>query len=225
MTTIGFATIGQSPRTDLVPYLLAGLPADVTALEAGVLDGLTPEEMAALDDDGPGVHMVTLLNDGSSVRLAFDRTLPRMQRVVDDLVARGADLVVILCGADWSAVRAPVPVVNPGQLFPKVIQGLAGRSKLAVVRPSAGQVPATEREYRERLGLNAVVTAAFPYDDAAVANATAAAAQLRGHMPELVWMTCVGMGEEMRAAVRRELGVPVVLARSLLARLIAELIA
>jgi hypothetical protein len=38
-------------------------------------------------------------------------------------------------------------------------------------------------------------------------------------------MTCVGMGEEMRAAVRQELGVPVVLARSLLARLIAELVA
>src|SRR5690606_5017713 len=100
MTTIGFATIGQSPRTDLVPYLLAGLPADVTALDAGVLDGLTPEDMVALDDDGPWVHMVSLLDDCCLVRLAFDRTLLRMQRVVDDLVSRGADREMILCGAD-----------------------------------------------------------------------------------------------------------------------------
>jgi protein AroM len=194
-------------------------------LEAGVLDDLTPAEMAALDDDGPGVHMVTLLNDGSSVRLSFSLTLPHMQRIVDDLVARGAEIVVILCGADWSAVRAPIPIINPGRLFPKVIQGLTGRSKLAVIRPSAGQVPSTEREYREQLGLNAVVTSAFPYDTAAAANATAAAAQLRDQRPEFVWMTCVGMGEDMRSAVRSELGIPVVLARSLLARLIAELVA
>lgn len=224
MTNIGFATIGQSPRTDLVPYLLERLPRDVIALEAGVLDDLTPAEMEALDDDGPGVHMVTLLSDGSSVRLSFDLTLPRMQRIVDNLVARGADLIVILCGADWSAVRAPIPIVNPGQLFPKVIQGLAGRTKLAVIRPSLGQVAATEREYRERLGLNAVVTSAFPYDSSATANAAVAAAHLRDQRPELAWMTCVGMGEDMRSAVRRELGIPVVLARSLLARLIAELV-
>lgn len=225
MTTIGFATIGQSPRTDLVPYLLERLPHRVTALEAGVLDGLTTAEMAALDDDGPGVHMVTLLNDGSSVRLSFDLTLPRMQQVVDTLVARGAEIVVILCGADWSAVRAPVPIINPGQLFPKVIQGLTGRSKLAVIRPSAGQVQATEQEYRGRLGLDAIVTSAFPYDANATANAAGAATNLRDQRPELAWMTCVGMGEDMRSAVRRELDIPVVLARSLLARLIAELVA
>jgi hypothetical protein len=41
----------------------------------------------------------------------------------------------------------------------------------------------------------------------------------------MVWMTCVGMGEEMRAAVRETVAAPIILARSLLARSIAELVA
>lgn len=224
METIGFATIGQTPRDDLVPYLMERLPRGVRALEGGVLDGLSAEEMAELDRGGEGLHMVTRLRDGGSARLAYAEALPRMQRVVDDLVARGAELVVILCGADWSAVRAPVPVVNPGRLFPDVIRALAGRSRLGVVRPDAGQVAGTLRQYRDEFGLDAVVTHAFPYDESAVDNARAAAVKLTAEGAELIWMTCVGMGEEMRDAVRQVTNKPVVLARSLLARVVAELV-
>ena len=224
MPTIGFATIGQTPRDDLVPYLVGRLGRSVEVLQGGVLDDLEPSEMAALDRGGEGLHMVTRLRDGGSARLAYELAVPRMQRVVDDLVERGADLVVILCGADWSVVRAPVPVVNPGKLFPNVIQALAAGSRLGVVKPSAGQVEHTVRQY-EALGLDVAVTSAFPYDAGANEAARAAARELRDQGAEMVWMTCVGMGEELRGIVREELDVPIVLARSLLARLIDELIA
>jgi len=186
MTTIGFATIGQSPRTDLVPYLKERLPDHVRAIEAGALDGLSAGQIAELDDDGPGLHMVTLLRDGTSVRLSFDRVLPEMQAKVDGLVDQGANMVVILCGANWQAITAEVPVLNPGLLFPRAVQGLAGASRLAVIRPAAVQVPGTLREYRENLGLDATVTSAFPYDDNAVASATSAAKELRSAAPALV---------------------------------------
>jgi len=224
MPTIGFATIGQTPRDDLVPYLVEHLARPVDVLQGGVLDDLEPAEMAALDRGGEGLHMVTRLRDGRSARLAYDLAVPRMQRVVDGLVEQGADLVVILCGADWSAVRAKVPVVNPGKLFPNVIQALAAGSRLGVVKPSAGQIEHTVRQY-EGLGLDVAVTSAFPYDAGANEAARTAARELRAQGAEMVWMTCVGMGEEMREVVRSELDVPIVLARSLLARTIDELIA
>jgi len=224
MPTIGFATIGQTPRDDLVPYLVGRLGRPVDVLQGGVLDDLEPSEIASLDRGGEGLHMVTRLRDGGSARLAYDLAVPRMQRVVDGLVDQGADLVVILCGADWSAVQARVPVVNPGKLFPNVIQALGAGSRLGVVKPSAGQVEHTVRQY-EALGLDVAVTAAFPYDANANEAARTAACELRDQGAEMVWMTCVGMGEDMRDVVRAELDVPIVLARSLLARVIDELIA
>lgn len=224
MTKIGFATIGQTPRDDLVPYLLERLGRPLEAIEGGVLDDLSDAEIAALDRGGEGLHMVTRLRDGGDARLAYDLALPRMQTVVDGLAERGADLVVILCGADWSAVQAPVPVVNPGKLFPNVIQALAAGSRLGVVKPSAGQVAHTEKQYAA-LGLDVAVTSAFPYDAAACDAARTAARQLREQGAEMAWLTCVGMDEAMRDAFREELDVPVVLARSILARVIGELVA
>lgn len=221
---IGFATIGESPRDDLVPYLVSRLSRPARVLEGGVLDGLDEREIAALDEGGEELHMVTRRRDGGSARLAYRQALPRMQRVVDDLVAQGAELVVILCGADWSAVRAPVPLVNPGVLFPNVVQALAQGKRLGVVKPSDGQVARTETQYRE-LGLEPCVTAAFPYDERALERADAAGAWLAEREVDMVWMTCVGMGEEMREALRARVDRPVILARSLLARVIDELAA
>lgn len=224
MTTIGFATIGQSPRVDLVPYLIDKLGVAVDVLERGVMDGMDADQLAALDRGDEGLHMVTKLHGGGSARIAYDLAVPRMQAEVDALVADGADLVVILCGADWSALRASVPIVNPGKLFPNVVQALAAGSKLGVVKPAAHQIVTTEKQYRD-LGLDAAVTSAFPYDDAADDAARVAGGALRQAGAEIVWMTCVGMNESMRDALREELDVPVILARSLLARVIGELIA
>jgi protein AroM len=224
MTTIGFATIGQSPRVDLVPYLVETIGVPLTVLERGVMDDLDADELASLDRGDDGLHMVTKLRDGGSARIAYDLAVPRMQAEVDALEREGADLIVILCGADWSALTARVPIVNPGKLFPNVVSALAAGSKLGVVKPAAHQVATTEVQYRN-LGMDAAVTSAFPYDDQADDAARVAGRALRDAGAELVWMTCVGMNESMRTALREELDVPVILARSLLARVIGELVA
>lgn len=224
MRTIGFATIGQTPRDDLVPYLVDQLGAPVRVLERGVLDDLSANEIASLDRGDDGLHMVTRLRDGGSARIQYEAAVPRMQAEVDALVEAGADLVVILCGADWSRVTANVPVVNPGKLFPNVIQALGAGSRVGVMKPSAGQVEHTVQQYRA-LGLDVAVTSAFPYDANARESMRTAARELRTEGAEMIWMTCVGMDESMRSAVREEHDVPIVLARSLLARTIGELVA
>lgn len=223
MTTIGFATIGQSPRNDLVPYIVERLGRPVAVMERGVMDGLSDAEIASLDRGTDGLHMVTKLRDGGSARISYELAVPRMQQEVDSLVEEGADLVVILCGANWSALSASVPIVNPGKLFPNVIEALAAGSTLGVVKPAVHQIPTTERQFAD-LGLDAAVTSAFPYDDGADDAARTAGKFLAATGASIVWMTCVGMSESMRTALQQELNVPVVLARSLLARVIAELV-
>lgn len=220
---IGFATIGESPRDDLVPYILEHLSRPVEAVEGGVLDGKSEDDVAALDAGPDARHMVTRRGNARSARLAFDRTLPEMQRVVDRLVADGADLVVVLCGADWSALRSEVPLVNPGRLFPNIIQALGYGRRVGVVKPSDGQVEGTIQQYRA-LGLDVEVTSAFPYDDRGIERAAAAGARLASSDIDLVWMTCVGMDEPMRQALKAECNKPVVLARSILTKVIDEFV-
>jgi protein AroM len=220
---LAFATIGEAPRDDLVPYLRSKLPTDLEVEEDGVLNHLDEAGRQALNARDDSLHMVTRARDGSAYKLSYERTLPHMQRVVDGLVARGADLVVILCGADWSPVTSSVPIVNPGRLFPNLVQALGTGLKLGVIKPDEGQIPHTLQHYAS-IGLDPVVTAASPYGSDRLELARRAAETLRDEGAELIWMTCVGMGEDMRDAVHEVLPRPTILARSVLARIIAELV-
>jgi protein AroM len=226
MRTIGFATIAEAPRDDVLPEIERMLPRDVRIVERGNLNGLVSDEIAALAPEPDEVGIVARLRSGGETLLSQTKILPRMQRLVDELVqGEGADLVVILCGADWSDVRCPVPLVNPGRLFPAVVSVLAHGRRLGVIKPSAGQVE-TERRRYQGLGIDAVVTSASPYvGEERLRLARRAAERLSDAGCDLIWMTCIGMDEPMREIVAEVTGKPVILARSLLGRVAAELVA
>ncbi|MBO0690334.1 MAG: AroM family protein, partial [Candidatus Dormibacteraeota bacterium] len=106
MQTIGFATIGEAPRDDVVPHMRQHLPAGVRIVERGCLDGLAPHEVGALAPEPDEVGIVTRLRTGGEALLAHRQVLPLMQRVVEGLTGEdGADLVVVLCGADWTEIQ------------------------------------------------------------------------------------------------------------------------
>jgi len=148
-----------------------------------------------------------------------------VQQCVDRLRADGAEFLVIVCGADWSAIRSDVLVVNPGRVFPAIVSALATGRRLGVIKPSGGQIEAATRQFAER-GVEAVVTAASPYTgEQRLEDVRRAAERLKAAGVSLVWMTCVGMDEPMRDVVSAVVGVPVLLARSVLARVIDELLA
>jgi protein AroM len=224
MDTIGMVTVGQSPRDDLVPFMTPIFTRSVQVLEAGALDGLGRDAIAAL---GPGhgeVGIAARLSGGSETLLSHAKILPRVQACVDGLRARGAELLVILCGADWTALRSDVLVVNPGRVFPAIVGALAAGRRLGVIKPSPGQIEQARQQFGER-GIEARVTAASPYTGPRrLADVREAAEDLRRAGVDLVWMTCVGMDEAMREVVAEVTGKPVILARSILARVIDELL-
>jgi protein AroM len=222
---IGMATIGQAPRDDVVPAMRGFLPPELEIVERGALDGLAHDETRLYWADAGQPGIVTRLRDGSSVLLSHAKILPAMQAAVDRLVQEdGARLVVVLCGADWSALRSERLIVNPGTLFPAIIASLAAGRRLGIIKPDAGQVE-KERARYATLGIDAVVTAASPYAGPARLDlARAAAEELRDANCDLVWMTCIGMDSVMRDIVTDVTGVPVVLAHALLARVVTELL-
>jgi protein AroM len=226
VSTIGFATIAQAPRDDVVPHMRRYLPEGIGIVERGCLDGLDRAAIDALGPDPGEVGIVARLREGGSTLLSHAKVLPVMQRVVDELVEKdGADLVVVLCGADWSDVRCRPPLVNPGRLFPATIGALAQGRRLGIIKPSAGQVE-RERERYAGMGIDAVVTSASPYaGEDRLRQARDAAEQLASAGCDMVWMTCIGMDGAMREVVADVVGRPVVLAHALLARIVSELVA
>ena len=225
MHRIGVATIAQSPRDDVVPAMCQYFPAGTVVVEAGCLDGLTRHEIDALGPNDGEVGIVARLKEGGSTLLSHKKILPRMQQCVDRLINQeDVDLVVIVCGADWSDIKASKLVINPGRLFPGIVGALGYGRTLGIIKPSVGQVE-QERQRYQRMGLRAVVTAASPYEGENRLNlARAAAEQLREAECDLIWMTCVGMDAAMRDVVAEVTGKPIMLAHALLARITAELL-
>jgi protein AroM len=225
MNSMAMITVGQAPRDDLVPYMEEVFSRRIPIWQAGVLDGLGRDAAAALGPDAGEIGIVARFLDGSSTLLSHTKILPRVQRLVDRAVAQGAGLIVILCGADWSALRSPVLIVNPGKVFPAIVSALATGWKLGVIKPSAGQTEQARRQFADR-GIDAIVTAASPYTgEQRLQDVRTAAESLREANVDLVWMTCVGMDERMRSIVREVTGKPVILARTILARVIDEFLA
>ncbi len=222
MDRIGMVTVGQSPRDDLVPAMEAVFSRHVQVLQAGALDGLGPEEIQELRPDDSEAGIVARLRDGGQTLLSHVKILPRVQQCVDRLAAEGVEVLVILCGGDWSFLRSDVLIVNPGRLFPAIISALALGWRLGVIKPSARQIEAARAQFASR-GIDVTVAAASPYTGSQrLVDVQRAAEQLRDGGVDLVWMTCVGMDEPMRAIVSEVTGKPVVLARSILARVIDE---
>jgi protein AroM len=224
MNTLAMITVGQAPRDDLVPHMEAVFTRKVRIWQGGVLDGLGREAIANLGPDPDEVGIVARLHDESAVFLSHRKILPRVQALVDEAVAGGAGLIVILCGADWSALRSRTLIVNPGKVFPAIISALADGWRLGVIKPSPGQIDQARRQFADR-GIEAVVAAASPYTgERRLRDVRAAAEVLRNADVDLAWMTCVGMDEPMRGVVREVTGKPVVLARTILARVIDEFV-
>jgi len=220
---LGAISITTSERDSLIEGLAAHLPAHVSIQPYGLLDGLTDEEVAQLAPDPDEVGIVSHTVSGREVLVSHKKILPGVCKLVAQAEADGVFATVVLCGAGWADVPRRRPLVDPGALFPANIRALAGTQRLGIIKPSAGQIE-KERARYSAWGHDVVVTSASPFVGGAD-DFRRAAAQLRAAGAQLIWMTCVGFEDEYRTVVAEETGVPVILARPLLGRILAEVMA
>lgn len=218
---VGAITIGQSPRTDVVPEMLPLLGPGVELLQAGALDGLSAQEVAALAPGRGDYVLVTRLRDGTSVQVAKRHIVARMQAQIDRVVAEGARVVALLCTGEFPELTCPRLLVEPQLVLHHATAALAGGRKLGVVVPAAEQV---EQAVPRWSGMSADlrIEAASPYGDPA--RVREAARSLREWGAELVVLDCIGFTVGAKREVRDITGAPVILPRTLLARTLAELL-
>ena len=218
---VGLVTIGQSPRSDVVPDMAAILGPGVEIREAGALDGLARADIEALAPSGNDEILVTRLRDGASIFLGKPKIVRLVETRIAALEADGATLTALLCTGAFPRLRATRPLIQPQPLLLGLLRGMSWPGRLGVLTPSLRHVPQTEARWR-RDGFDAVVAPLSPYEEEDAAALRRAATAMRDGDAGVIVMDCMGFRRKTREELRALTGVPVFLANLLLARVIAE---
>lgn len=217
MARLGVITIGQAPRPDMVPEMVR-LWEGVEVVERGALDGLEPDVIRATPiRDGDEV-LTSRLRDGTSAVFGRDLALPGLQRAITELEANGADAVLLVCTGDFPRFEHRRPLFRAQPLLVHGVAALAD-GPVGVICPLAEQQADSVAKFAGQAVLTAV---ANPYGDGPEAFAAAASELVRRGATLLV-LDCMGYSATHRDQVRVAApGVPVITARSVVARLVAE---
>jgi len=206
-----FVTIGQTPREDLTPEIIAEMRSPVSVREYGALDGLESEAIAALGPGAGEARLVTRLRDGRQVLLGKTKMQRRLQDMFDRLDDEQFDLVVLLCTGQFEPFAVKTLFLEPQPVVDHFVRGLSHRAgTLGVLVPDAAQ----KNEFHGIEGKRIVMASASPYSGGDFEGAGRALAAADADM---VVMHCMGYSEPMRQRVAAAARRPVMLARSLVA--------
>ncbi len=216
MPTLGVVTIGQAPRDDIVDDIAAELGASAAVVQAGALDDLRDDEIAALAPGQGDPVLVTRLRDGRAVRVREEAVFPSLQAAVARVEAAGADVTLVVCTGDFPPLRHRRPLLLSGPLMTAGVAGVASALRLAALCPDPAQVASVRSKWRGR-GVDVVgVWAASPYVEREAAAARAARA-IRG--ADAVVLDCMGYDRQTKAVVEGASGLRAFLARQVVGRL------
>ena len=217
---IGLLTLGQSPRRDVMPTFQELLPAGVTVLQGGALDGLSKAQIRALSTScADGIE--TRLAGGQAVTIAKKLLLPRLIEQAQQLQARCSQLL-LLCSGEFPALRAECPaVVEPIFLLRGVIRALAAQKCLGIVGPQS-DLAAAPGQWQPYAG-SVVCAPASPYGEADAI--TAAVRRLEAQGAELMLLDDMGFSIAQQRLARQATSRAVLCATTVTARILAELLA
>ena len=222
MTKIGAITVGQSPRTDLMPDMERILSDSIQVIQMGGLDGLTREEIAAFVP-GPGDHvLVSRLTDGSSVCFGESYILPRIQECIHSLEAQGVSLILFLCTGEFpDNFTSSVPLIFPNRILTSMVPAIMPDCRLTVFTPSEAQIPQVTRKWTAYFDTVHVIPVS-PYDG--LGAVMEAAALVNPEETDMIVTDCIGYTVEMKEKIHALTNRPVILPRTLVARMINELV-
>jgi protein AroM len=215
---LGLVTIGQTPRPDIEIEFGHYAPGSEIRV-VGALDGYSQDEVrqfSAISGDYP---LLAQLAGGGTAEIQRAVLAPLVELRAQQLAMAGAQLIVIVCTAEFPEITCPPMVLLPGKILPAIVGTINNTRHIGVVTSVAGQVSATRDKWTAN-GFLVKVTYADPHRDNELRQAATVMAE-RG--PELVVLDCMGHSHAYRKELARLCGRPVLLAKSLIARVAGEL--
>lgn len=220
---VAFFTIGESPRSDVVPEMARLLGETVQINEFGALDGLDAAALAAMAPRDGEYRFATRLRDGAQIQLDAAAAEARLAAVMQQADGAGYDVLVPLCTGTAIAPMRTL-VVEPQQVVDHLVAGLSQHCrKVGLVVPLAEQVDFFHMAVP--LSCETQVVHASPYEaDAGQAALNFAQAGQALASCDLIVMHCMGYAERMRQAVAQASGRPVLLSNRLVAQALSQLL-
>ena len=220
---VGAVTIGQTPRVDVTPDLMKILGPEVELVESGALDGLGAEQIAAMAPRPGDYVLVTRLADGSSVQICERTVTPLVRQKIAAHFAAGIPAVLLLCTGEFPDFPTGGLLLRPQKILFNMVQSVVpAGAKLGVFMPSPEQLEQSSRRWSQITPQNRSIGAS-PYVRPEE-TIPAAAEELARWGADVLVMDCMGYTLAMKEQVRRITGKPVVLARSIAARALRELV-
>lgn len=218
---LGLITIGQSPRTDFTDDVADLLPGDVEILQRGALDAVSPEQLAAMAPGPDDAVLVSRMRDGSQAVFAERHILPRLQTAVDELEAKGCGTVLLLCTGRFPDFRHTSLLVKPQEFLLPLINRLGESGKLGVIIPEEEQ----RLQFRSWWKLpdeKIHMVCASPYGERE--QLIGAAEELKRLGVSMIYMDCMGYSRGMKRLVGGISDCPVFLPRTLIVRILGEVL-
>ena len=217
---LGAITIGQSPRTDIIPELRVFLGGQVEIIEAGALDGFSVDSLGALAPRPADEVLVTRLRDGAGVRVASRHIQPLLQRRFTELEDRVAAFM-LLCTGTFTSFHSSRPILYPERIIFGLVRAITPESHVGVITPDPQQITEQRSRWRDIVPRVTVVSQSPYVKETTIEGA---AQELAKASVDLIVLDSLGYSLAMKDLVRRVTGRPVLLPRSALAKVAQELL-
>ena len=221
MKKIGILTIGQSPRPDVVGELSRVFGGDYEIIERGALDDYSVEELRSRRISPGERILVTKLRDGQEIKISHDFVVTNIQKCVDYLEGKKAEITLLLCTGKFPEFRSRRLVVQPSEIVRGTVTASLRSGKLAVVVPAREQIPKARSDMFGK-DVEVYYDTASPYGS--VDELKEMADRIAKEDVDLVFLDCMGFTHEMKQMVKEATGRPVILSNTLIARVLQELV-
>ncbi len=214
---IGLVTIGQSPRNDVVKSMFE-IPPPVL-IQSGALDDLAPQRIEDLRPSGSEPMLVSVLRDGSEVKLSKRSLTPHLERAILRVEQQGAQTICVLCTGRFGELKSKSRLVFPDQLISSVVEVLLPGGVLGLLIPDSRQKNQMMTKWSTP-SRKVLLQTASPYAD--THRIGYAAERLQEDGAELVLMDCMGYTRTMRHDAQQLVDVPVVLSNALVGSILLQ---
>ncbi|MFQ5821396.1 MAG: AroM family protein [Candidatus Heimdallarchaeota archaeon] len=218
---IGMLTLGQSPRTDVISDIGDILGSNVEIIECGALDGLSLEEIKKLEPSLNEHVLVTRLKDGTEVKVSHEKIISRLNQCLQKLEKR-SKILFILCTSTFPIYSQKL-LIKPSKLIKSVVQNLLPKGQLGVLIPTPEQAQVIESKWN-REGISLKIEVLSPYQDTKTEIVQEVATSFKDASVDLIVLDCMGYTKRIGGLIHTMTGIPVIVSKTLVARIVRELI-